>query len=91
LERIKTGIEELTSLQVDFPEGKQYSSLATQVQVKTIFGLQFALTSCQQNLKTVYITTEEDSKDLFIQGENLDGISNLPQIMACYVSLNCWC
>jgi KaiC/GvpD/RAD55 family RecA-like ATPase len=34
---------------------------------KTIFGLQFARSSCMQNLKTVYITIEEDAKDLQIQ------------------------
>jgi KaiC/GvpD/RAD55 family RecA-like ATPase len=69
LERIKTGIEGIDQFTGGLPRGKTILITGDAGSGKTIFGLQFALTSCQQNLKTVYITTEEDSKDLFIQGE----------------------
>ncbi len=39
---------------------------------KTIFGLQFARSSCIQGYKTVYITTEEDASDLYTQGETFN-------------------
>ncbi|MCC7551310.1 MAG: recombinase, partial [Methanobacterium sp.] len=69
MERIKTGIEGIDQFTGGLPRGKTILITGDAGSGKTIFGLQFALTSCQQNLKTVYITTEEDSKDLFIQGE----------------------
>lgn len=68
MERIKTGIEGIDQFTGGIPRGKSVLLTGDAGSGKTIFGLQFALKSCQQNLKTVYITTEEDSKDLFTQG-----------------------
>lgn len=39
---------------------------------KTIFGLQFAKSTCIQGFKTVYITTEEDAYDLHTQGKTFN-------------------
>lgn len=69
MERIKTGIEGIDQFTGGLPRGKTILITGDAGSGKTIFGLQFALKSYQQNLKTVYITTEEDSKDLFTQGE----------------------
>jgi KaiC/GvpD/RAD55 family RecA-like ATPase len=69
LERIKTGIEGIDQFTGGLPRGKTILITGDAGSGKTIFGLQFALESYNQNLKTVYITTEEDSSDLFTQGE----------------------
>jgi len=67
LERIVTGIEGLDQATGGFPKGKSILITGDAGSGKTIFGLQFARSSCMQNLKTVYITIEEDAKDLQIQ------------------------
>jgi KaiC/GvpD/RAD55 family RecA-like ATPase len=72
LERIKTGIEGIDQFTGGLPRGKTILITGDAGSGKTIFGLQFALKSYEQNLKTVYITTEEDSSDLFIQGVTFD-------------------
>lgn len=69
MERIKTGIEGIDQFTGGLPRGKTILITGDAGSGKTIFGLQFALKSFEQSLKTVYITTEEDSKDLFIQGD----------------------
>jgi len=68
LERIKTGLKGIDHFTGGLPQGKTVLITGNAGSGKTIFGLQFALSSCRQNLKTVYITTEEDSKDLYTQG-----------------------
>lgn len=68
MERIKIGIEGIDQFTGGLPRGKTVLITGDAGSGKTIFGLQFALSSCQQNLKTVYITTEEDSNDLYTQG-----------------------
>jgi len=68
LERIKTGIEGIDQFTGGIPRGKSVLLTGDAGSGKTIFGLQFALKSSQNNLKTVYVTTEEDSNDLFVQG-----------------------
>ena len=67
MERIVTGIEGLDQATGGFPKGKSILITGDAGSGKTIFGLQFARSSCMQNLKTVYITIEEDAKDLQIQ------------------------
>ncbi len=69
MERIKTGIEGIDQFTGGLPRGKTILITGDAGSGKTIFGLQFALKSFQQSLKTVYITTEEDSKDLYTQGD----------------------
>lgn len=69
MERIKTGINGIDQFTGGFPRGKSILLTGDAGSGKTIFGLQFALNSCKQNFKTVYITTEEDSKDLLTQGD----------------------
>ncbi len=68
MERIKTGIEGIDQFTGGIPRGKSVLLTGDAGSGKTIFGLQFALKSSQNNLKTVYVTTEEDSNDLFVQG-----------------------
>ena len=67
MERITTGIEGIDQSTGGFPKGKSILITGDAGSGKTIFGLQFARSSCMQNLKTVYITIEEDAKDLHIQ------------------------
>lgn len=69
LERVKTGIKGIDSFTGGLPRGKTVLITGDAGSGKTIFGLQFAMSSCQQVFKTVYITTEEDSADLFTQAE----------------------
>ena len=68
MERIKTGIEGIDQFTGGIPRGKSVLLTGDAGSGKTIFGLQFALKSSQNNLKTVYVTTEEDSNDRFVQG-----------------------
>nr|WP_282730420.1 ATPase domain-containing protein [Methanobacterium alcaliphilum] len=64
LERIKTGINGLDNLMSGFPKGRSVLITGDAGSGKTIFGLQFAISSCKQGYKTAYITTEEDDEDL---------------------------
>lgn len=67
MKRIKTGVTGIDKFTNGFPEGRALLITGDAGSGKTIFGLQFAYNCCLQNLKTVYITTEEDADDLFIQ------------------------
>jgi KaiC/GvpD/RAD55 family RecA-like ATPase len=67
LERIITGIEGIDQATGGFPKGKSILITGDAGSGKTILGLQFARSSCMHNLKTVYITIEEDAKDLQVQ------------------------
>jgi KaiC/GvpD/RAD55 family RecA-like ATPase len=72
LKRIKTGIVGIDKFTNGFPEGRSLMITGDAGSGKTIFGLQFAYNCCLQNLKTVYITTEEDATDLYIQSQAFD-------------------
>ncbi len=67
MERIKTGINGIDEFTGGFPIGRTLLITGDAGSGKTIFGLQFAYNCCLQNLKTVYITTEEDGEDLYTQ------------------------
>ncbi|MGZ4857388.1 MAG: ATPase domain-containing protein [Methanobacteriaceae archaeon] len=69
MERIITGIKGIDQVTGGFPKGKSILITGDAGSGKTIFGLQFARSSCMQNLKTVYITIEEDANDLRIQAK----------------------
>ena len=69
MKRIKTGIDGIDQITGGFPDGRSILVTGDAGSGKTIFGLQFAKMSCQQGFKTVYITTEEDSNDLYTQSE----------------------
>lgn len=72
LKRIKSGIEGIDNITHGFPEGRSMLVTGDAGSGKTIFGLQFAKSSCVQGYKTVYITTEEDASDLFTQGDTFN-------------------
>jgi KaiC/GvpD/RAD55 family RecA-like ATPase len=72
LKRIKSGIDGIDDITGGFPVGRAVLITGDAGSGKTIFGLQFALSSCQQGFKTVYITTEEDSSDLYTQGDTFN-------------------
>jgi KaiC/GvpD/RAD55 family RecA-like ATPase len=72
LKRIKSGIVGIDDITGGFPMGRAMLITGDAGSGKTIFGLQFARSSCEQGLKTVYITTEEDASDLYTQGETFD-------------------
>jgi KaiC/GvpD/RAD55 family RecA-like ATPase len=67
VKRIKTGIDGIDKFTKGFPEGRTLLITGDAGSGKTILGLQFAYNCCLQNLKTAYITTEEDAEDLYIQ------------------------
>jgi KaiC/GvpD/RAD55 family RecA-like ATPase len=69
LERIKTGVSGLDQIIDGAPVGRTLLITGDAGTGKTIFGLQFAKSCCDQNFKTVYITTEEDDNDLRIQAD----------------------
>jgi len=72
LNRIKSGIDGIDNITNGFPEGRSMLVTGDAGSGKTIFGLQFAKSSCVQGYKTVYITTEEDASDLYAQGETFN-------------------
>jgi KaiC/GvpD/RAD55 family RecA-like ATPase len=72
LKRIKSGIVGIDDITGGFPMGRAMLITGDAGSGKTIFGLQFARSSCEQGLKTVYITTEEDASDLYTQGKTFD-------------------
>jgi KaiC/GvpD/RAD55 family RecA-like ATPase len=72
LKRIKCGIDGIDDITGGFPMGRSMLITGDAGSGKTIFGLQFARSSCVQGLKTVYITTEEDASDLYTQGETFN-------------------
>jgi KaiC/GvpD/RAD55 family RecA-like ATPase len=69
LKRLKSGIDGIDNITGGFPEGRSMLVTGDAGSGKTIFGLQFAKSSCKQGYKTVYITTEEDASDLYTQGK----------------------
>ncbi len=69
MERIKSGIEGIDRITGGFPRGRSILITGDPGSGKTIFGLQFAKTSCEEGFKTTYITTEEDWKDLDTQSK----------------------
>ncbi len=72
MERIKTGIPELDLALGGFPAGKTILVTGDPGTGKTIFGLQFANTSCTEGMKTAYISTEENASDLRLQGQSFN-------------------
>jgi len=72
LDRIKTGISVFDEITGGFPAGRTMLITGDAGSGKTIFGLHFAKNSCDQGLKTVYITTEEDAYDLKVQGDSFN-------------------
>ncbi|GAB6056635.1 AAA family ATPase [Methanobacterium alkalithermotolerans] len=70
MERIKTGIKGLDEIISGFPQGRTIILTGDAGSGKTIFALQFAKSSCLQNKKTAYITTEEDEGDLLRQTDS---------------------
>ncbi len=70
MERIKTGLSELDLIIEGFPVGKTILLTGDPGTGKTIFGLQFANTSCEEGQRTVYISTEENASDLRLQGKS---------------------
>jgi KaiC/GvpD/RAD55 family RecA-like ATPase len=70
LERIKTGISGLDNILGGFPVGRSILLTGDAGSGKTIFGLSFAKSCCEQNLKTVYVTSEEDNLDLENQSKS---------------------
>lgn len=80
MQRIKSGIKGLDEITGGFPQGRTMLVTGDAGSGKTIFALQFARSSCLQNKKTIYITTEEDEKDLQRQantfGWDLNALKN---------------
>ena len=72
MKRIKSGIEGIDEITNGFPTGRSMLITGDAGSGKTIFGLQFARSSCAQGYKTVYITTEEDASDLYTQGDTFN-------------------
>ncbi len=69
MERIKTGLNGIDEFTGGFPIGRTLLITGDAGSGKTILGLQFAYNCCKQNLRTVYITTEEDAEDLYTQSK----------------------
>lgn len=70
MERIKTGISELDNILGGFPTGKTILVTGDPGTGKTIFGMEFAKSCCEQGIKTAYISTEENACDLRLQGKS---------------------
>ncbi|MFZ3166256.1 MAG: ATPase domain-containing protein [Candidatus Methanoperedens sp.] len=70
MERIKTGIPELDNILGGFPAGKTILITGDPGTGKTIFGMEFAKSCCEQGIKTAYISTEENASDLRLQGKS---------------------
>jgi len=69
---MKSGIDGIDDITGGFPEGRSMLVTGDAGSGKTIFGLQFAKSTCIQGFKTVYITTEEDAYDLHTQGKTFN-------------------
>lgn len=72
MKRITTGISVFDQITGGFAENRTMLITGDAGSGKTIFGLHFAKNCCDNGLKTVYITTEEDAGDLYIQSESLN-------------------
>lgn len=71
MERIKSGIAGIDEIIGGIPAGRTVLVTGEPGCGKTILGLQFARSCCDQGLKTVYITSEEDAGDLKFQAKGL--------------------
>lgn len=69
MDKVKIGIAELDEYIGGFHEGRSVLVTGNAGSGKTIFALQFAASSCAQGLKTVYMSTEENSVDLRLQAK----------------------
>lgn len=67
IKRVKTGIDGLDTLIEGYPTSRTVLVTGDAGSGKTIFGLQFAIESAKNGLKTSYIATEEDYEDLKLQ------------------------
>jgi len=70
VERIATGISGLDQSLGGFPQGRSILITGDAGCGKTILGLRFAISSCENGYKTVYVTAEEDSHDLHMQANS---------------------
>ncbi|HEX7628120.1 MAG TPA: ATPase domain-containing protein [Candidatus Methanoperedens sp.] len=70
MERIKTGISGLDNILGGFPTGKTILVTGDPGTGKTIFGIEFAKSCCEQGIKTAYLSTEENASDLRLQGKS---------------------
>ncbi len=70
MERIETGISGLDNILGGFPAGKTILVTGDPGTGKTIFGIEFAKSCCEQGIKTAYLSTEENASDLRLQGES---------------------
>ena len=70
MKRFKTGISELDMIIGGVPSGKTILLTGDPGTGKTILGLQFASTSCEDGQRTVFMSTEENAIDLRLQGKS---------------------
>lgn len=70
MERISIGISGLDDALGGFPVGRSMLITGDAGCGKTIFGLRFAKSSCEEGYVTAYITAEEDSHDLHVQANS---------------------
>lgn len=71
MERVKIGIKELDDLFGGIPTGRTTLLTGEAGCGKTVLGLQFARSGCEQGLRTVYLSSEEIATDLRLQGTAL--------------------
>lgn len=71
MERIKSGIKWIDKNMGGFPAGQSILITGGAGCGKTILGLRFAKSACEEGYKTVYITAHENSEDLHLQAESL--------------------
>lgn len=70
MDRIRIGIDGLDDALGGFPYGRSVLITGDAGCGKTIFGLKFAISSCESGYSTAYITAEEDSYDLHVQANS---------------------
>jgi KaiC/GvpD/RAD55 family RecA-like ATPase len=70
MERISIGINGLDDVLGGFRVGRSMLITGDAGCGKTIFGLRFAKSSCEEGYATAYITAEEDSHDLHVQANS---------------------
>ncbi len=67
MDRLKTGIAGLDKQVGGIPSGRTMLITGEAGSGKTIFALQFARSCCEDGLRTVYISSEEEASDLRLQ------------------------
>ena len=67
MERVKIGIKELDDVFEGVPSGRTTLVTGEAGCGKTVLGLQFARSGCEQGMKTVYLSSEETAADLRLQ------------------------